>query len=236
MSATLLLTWGATGILTPFGGALGDRFDRRTVMIVSDLAAGTAIACLALTSNAGDHAGDRPRIGGRPGAVLLRVDGRRAEPGRGRGDRMGQRDGGRWAETPARRLLGLVLGGVLVGIADPSVVFLLNAACFAASAALGALGPRPVLRPRGGRLRRAPRRSGRVPVPARRSRAPHDHARVGRPAGRRWPGAGGGAPAHAELRRRLGRLRPARGARGARARSPGRSWANASARAASARS
>ena len=49
MSATLLLTWGATGILTPFGGALGDRFDRRTVMIVSDLAAGTAIACLALT-------------------------------------------------------------------------------------------------------------------------------------------------------------------------------------------
>ena len=50
MSATLLLTWGATGLLTPFGGALGDRFDRRNVMIASDLAAAVAIACLALTS------------------------------------------------------------------------------------------------------------------------------------------------------------------------------------------
>ena len=38
LAATLLMTFGVSGFITPFAGALGDRFDRRWVMIASDLA------------------------------------------------------------------------------------------------------------------------------------------------------------------------------------------------------
>ena len=37
VAGTLLLTLGTRGVITPFAGSLGDRFDRRRVMIVSDL-------------------------------------------------------------------------------------------------------------------------------------------------------------------------------------------------------
>ena len=39
ISATLLLTWAVIGFFSPLAGALGDRFDRRRVMIVSESAA-----------------------------------------------------------------------------------------------------------------------------------------------------------------------------------------------------
>ena len=134
MSATLLLTWGATGILTPFGGALGDRFDRRTVMIVSDIAAGTAIACLALTSTPAimlpialvSAAAQAPFYSASTAAVPNLVG----------ADEIAWANGTVSVGRNAGQVLGPVMGGVLVGFVDPSVVFLLNAACFAASAAL----------------------------------------------------------------------------------------------------
>lgn len=46
VSAVFLATFAALGILTPVGGWLGDRFDRRVVMIASDLGAAGVFACL----------------------------------------------------------------------------------------------------------------------------------------------------------------------------------------------
>jgi MFS family permease len=46
VSAVFLATFAALGIFTPIGGWLGDTYDRRTVMIVSDLAAAAVFAGL----------------------------------------------------------------------------------------------------------------------------------------------------------------------------------------------
>ncbi len=134
MSATLLLTWGATGVLTPFGGALGDRFDRRRVMIASDLAAGAAIACLALTTTPAimlaialvSAAAQAPFFSASTAAV----------PNLVQADEIAWANGTVAVGRNAGQVLGPVLGGTLVGVIDPSGVFLLNAICFAASAAL----------------------------------------------------------------------------------------------------
>ena len=46
VSGVFLATFAAQGILAPIGGWLGDRFDRRTVMIISDLSAAVVFASL----------------------------------------------------------------------------------------------------------------------------------------------------------------------------------------------
>ena len=52
LAAALLVTEGVTGLVGPFASVLGDRFDRRTVMIVSDLAAAACFAGMALVASA----------------------------------------------------------------------------------------------------------------------------------------------------------------------------------------
>lgn len=44
---SLLLTFGVAGILGPFAGALGDRFDRRRVMVISEAAAASVFLAMA---------------------------------------------------------------------------------------------------------------------------------------------------------------------------------------------
>lgn len=53
VSATLLLTYGVKGAIGPFAGMLGDRFDRRSVMIWSDLAGAACFAAMAFVSEPG---------------------------------------------------------------------------------------------------------------------------------------------------------------------------------------
>ena len=51
LSASLLLTFGASGLFAPLGGVLGDRFDRRSVMIASDLAGAVAFGAMAFVED-----------------------------------------------------------------------------------------------------------------------------------------------------------------------------------------
>jgi MFS family permease len=51
VAAALFLTFGVAGFLMPFGGWLGDRFDRRKVMIWSDLAGAGAFLGMALVED-----------------------------------------------------------------------------------------------------------------------------------------------------------------------------------------
>lgn len=48
LSATLMLTFGVSGLIAPVAGALGDRFDRKRVMILSDLGGAVCFGAMAL--------------------------------------------------------------------------------------------------------------------------------------------------------------------------------------------
>lgn len=48
VAATLLLTFGVTGFIGPLAGVLGDRYDRRIVLIVSDIAGALCFGMMAL--------------------------------------------------------------------------------------------------------------------------------------------------------------------------------------------
>lgn len=49
LAATMFLTFGVVGLTGPLAGALGDHFDRRKVMIISDLVAGVLFLALVFT-------------------------------------------------------------------------------------------------------------------------------------------------------------------------------------------
>ena len=51
LAAALLVTEGVTGLVGPIASVLGDRFDRRAVMIVSDLAAAACFTGMALVAD-----------------------------------------------------------------------------------------------------------------------------------------------------------------------------------------
>lgn len=53
VAAALFLTFGTVGIASLFAGALGDRFDRRRVMILSDLAGAGCFAAMAFVDDPG---------------------------------------------------------------------------------------------------------------------------------------------------------------------------------------
>lgn len=53
LAAALLLTFGVEGLAAPLAGALGDRFDRRKLMILSDLTAAGVFVAMALVDSPG---------------------------------------------------------------------------------------------------------------------------------------------------------------------------------------
>jgi MFS family permease len=134
LSATFFLTFGVTGLLSPVAGTIVDRFDRRRVMIVSDLAGALVWSVLLL--------GRSPAwllAVGFVGSVVfmpfpLATDA--AIP-----NMVGTKDLA-WANglvssaRKASQIAGPALGGVIAGTLGTRTAFAINAGSFVISAAL----------------------------------------------------------------------------------------------------
>jgi len=132
---SLLLTFGVAGIVGPFGGALGDRFDRRKVMIWCEAVSAAFFAAMALA-----HA---PIVlivlafGSALAEVPFITTSRAAIP-----NLVEHEDDVSWANSlvtmgiHAGIAVGPLIGGVLVATAGASWVFGLNALTFLVSIGL----------------------------------------------------------------------------------------------------
>jgi MFS family permease len=135
VSATMLLTWGLIGFFGPVAGAVGDRFDRRRVMIVSEVGATVCWIAMAFLVDApaallavafASSVSESPYFPA-SGAAIPNIAGK---------------DHLSWANSLVAMgrntglTLGPVVGGVLVAAIGSRWVFALNAASYAVSAAL----------------------------------------------------------------------------------------------------
>ena len=129
---SLLLTFGVAGILGPVGGALGDRFDRRKVMIFAEAIAAAFFAAMAFA--------------GSPGVLIALAFGsavaelpfwsasRAAIP-----NLVESEDDISWANSliaiggHAGIAVGPVIGGLLLGLRGASWVFAINSVSFVVS-------------------------------------------------------------------------------------------------------
>jgi MFS family permease len=137
VSASILVTFGVSGFAAPVSGWIGDRYDRRRVMIASDLVAAVlSVAVAAVT--------------GTPGlmvALTLAVSlaeapffpaSSAAVPNLVSEEDLPWANGLLASSRSVGILAGPVVGGITVGTLGAGGAFLCNAASFAASAALAA--------------------------------------------------------------------------------------------------
>ena len=207
LSAALLVTFGVHGVLGWFAGALGDRFDRKKVLIVSDLAGAAVYVVVAGVARSRLAPAVRvPRGGGR-GAVHLRLERRGAGPG-GRPRRRRSREQldlgrherrdlprSRAGRVPARRRRRRNrLHGERRHVRDLRGARLVDQAS--------------VLPAIGRRARGPSRRPGRLAVHPARAGALEDHGRVLDHGGVHRARDGGRPAARGALRARRGRDRP----------------------------
>jgi len=134
VSAALLAWLGVGGLATPLAGALGDRFDRRRVMIASDLAGAACFAALALASAplvivalaALAALAEAPFLPASAAAITNLV------PDADLPWANGLVSAGR----ATGQLAGPIAGGVLVATAGPATAFAVNAGSFVVSSAI----------------------------------------------------------------------------------------------------
>jgi MFS family permease len=136
IAAALVAGLGARVLSAPWAGALGDYFDRRLVMIASDLAAAACFVALsqfdslpllvALAAVAG--VAEAP-FGAASGALVSMLVSE---------ERRGWANGTLSMGSAGGNLIGAALGGVFVATAGASGAFLINAGSFVVSAALAA--------------------------------------------------------------------------------------------------
>jgi predicted MFS family arabinose efflux permease len=134
VALALILTFGAIGLASPFAGALGDRFDRRKVMIASDLLGAAAFFAMALVEDPGLLIGlaflaalaEAPFLSASTAAIPNLVD----------EDQISYANGLVALGRNAGIVLGPVIGGLVVASVGAGVVFAVNAASFVVSAGL----------------------------------------------------------------------------------------------------
>jgi MFS family permease len=134
LSAALLLTFGVNGLVAPLGGALGDRFDRRRVMIASDLAGAACFAAMAFA--------EEPAALLAVGFVAAIVESPFWSASAGAVPNLVGEDDLAWANgllqmgANAGIMVGPAAGGVLLATFGAGPVFAVNAVSFVVSAAL----------------------------------------------------------------------------------------------------
>jgi MFS family permease len=134
VAAALILTFGALGLASPFAGALGDRFDRRKVMIASDLLGAAAFFAMAVVEDPGLLIGfaflaalaEAPFLSASTAAIPNLVD----------EDDISYANGLIALGRNAGIVLGPVIGGLVVASVGAGAVFAVNAASFVVSAGL----------------------------------------------------------------------------------------------------
>ncbi|MGH2572976.1 MAG: MFS transporter [Actinomycetota bacterium] len=134
VAVTLILTFGALGLASPFAGALGDRFDRRRVMIASDLVGAAVFFAMTFVDGPGALVAlaflaalaEAPFLSASTAAIPNLVD----------EDEIGYANGLIALGRNSGIVLGPVLGGVLVASVGAGAVFAANAVSFVGSALL----------------------------------------------------------------------------------------------------
>src|SRR5262249_6469012 len=134
LTAALVGSFVVSVVAGPWVGAAGDRFDRRTVMVASDLLAAAAFlglatvhSPLALLALAPAAAAAEAPFGPAAGAQLAMMVPE---------DRRPSANASLAAGAGAGSVLGAVIGGALVASVGAPTTFLINAASFVVSAAL----------------------------------------------------------------------------------------------------
>ncbi|HZD17727.1 MAG TPA: MFS transporter [Actinomycetota bacterium] len=134
VAAALLLTFGVMGFLGPAAGVLGDRFDRKKVLIASDVAGAVAFGAMALAREPGwllvwaflSAVAEAPFWSASEAAV----------PNVAGVEHLSWANSLLGISRAAGITLGPAVGGLMVGAAGSRVVFVANAVSFLISAAI----------------------------------------------------------------------------------------------------
>jgi MFS family permease len=135
VAAALFLTFGTVGFASLFAGSLGDKFDRKRVMILSDLASAACFAAMAFVDDPGwllavaflSALAESPFFAASAAAIPNLVDDE---------ERLGWANGLIAIGRDAGILIGPLIGGALVGTAGAGAVFGINAVSYVVSAAI----------------------------------------------------------------------------------------------------
>ncbi len=134
LSMALLLTFGISGLLSPIAGMLADRFDRRRVMVVSDLCSAAIWCVLLLRADVAWLL----TFGFLASVAILpfRAASRAAVPNIVEPDDLGWANGTMSTVWQLGAAAGFAAGGIITAAAGPRAAFLINAGSFLLSAAI----------------------------------------------------------------------------------------------------